>query len=282
MANTLQDAQHQAIARLAITAQEASARRDAELLLMHVTGLSRAALLTHPGRPLSPAQLEAYFQAIERRAQAEPVQYIIGEQEFYNLAFRVTPAVLIPRPETEHLVEAAIEIARRQTGPLTILDIGTGSGIVAVTLAFHLPDALLTATDISAAALAIARMNAERHAVADRITFLHCDLTPKDAGPFDLVCSNPPYIADTEALEAQVAAYEPHTALFAGPTGLEIYQRLIPLAADLLKPDGFLLLEIGHGQSRRIESLLAASNFTEPRLIADLQGIPRVVVARQP
>jgi release factor glutamine methyltransferase len=204
------------------------------LLLLHVTGLSRTSLLTHPEQPLSLAELEAYFQAVERRAQSEPIQYITGEQEFYGLAFHVTPAVLIPRPETEHLVEKAIEVAQRYSASARALDIGTGSGAIAVALAYHLPNLPVVATDISPAALAIAHANAVRHAVADRIRFVQCDLFPNDAGPFNLICSNPPYIADSEVLESQVAAYEPHAALFAGPTGLEVYRRLIPRAAASL------------------------------------------------
>ena len=181
---------------------------------------------------LTPAQLEHYFLAVERRAQSEPIQYITGVQEFYGLPLQVTPAVLIPRPETEHLVEAAIAIARQSSGPLRILDVGTGSGAIAIALAYVLPDAAIVATDISPAALLIAQRNAKQHGVADRITFLECNLVPQDAMPFDIICSNPPYIANSELLEPQVAAFEPHLALFAGPTGLECYQRLIPLAAQ--------------------------------------------------
>jgi release factor glutamine methyltransferase len=280
LANTLHDAQRQAAARLAITALSATARRDAELLLSHVTGLSRAALLTHPEQPLSLAQLEAYFQAVERRAQSEPMQYITGEQEFYGLAFHVTPAVLIPRPETEHLVEKAIDIARSIAGPVCILDIGTGSGAIAVALACHLQDATVMATDTSVAALAIARENAARHTVADRMAFIHCDLFPEDAGPFDLICSNPPYVADSEVLESQIAAYEPHAALFAGPTGLEVYRRLIPRAAAALAYAGMLLLDIGQGQCDAIETLLRGSNLVNVQFIADLQGISRIAVAQ--
>jgi release factor glutamine methyltransferase len=280
MANTVHDALNQAIGRLAITAQAATARRDAELLLLHVTGLTHAALLTHPEQPLTLAQLEAYFQAVERRAQSEPIQYITGEQEFYGLAFHVTPAVLIPRPETEHLVEKAIDIAASCSGPIRVLDIGTGSGIIAVALACHLPNATITATDISEAALAVARSNAKQHAVADRITFAMCDLFPPNTQPFDIICSNPPYVSNNEVLATQVAAYEPHAALFAGPTGLEIYRRLIPAAAKALKSGGSLLLEIGHGQSPAIELLFRESDLQNVQFIPDLQGIPRIALAQ--
>jgi release factor glutamine methyltransferase len=285
MANTRRDAQAQAFARLSITAQEASARRDAELLLLHVTGSSRAELLTHPEQALSNTQLEAYFQAIERRAQSEPIQYITGVQEFYGLKFKVTPAVLIPRPETEHLVEAAIhiakDIARISADNLRILDIGTGSGAIAVSLAHHLAEAQIMATDISIEALELARHNAESHNVGGRVTFLPSDLLPQNAGPFDIICSNPPYIAESEILETQVGAYEPHSALFAGPSGLEVYQRLIPKASDALHAGGALLLEIGYGQRPEIESLLRASHLEQVHFITDLQQIPRVAVARR-
>ena len=271
----------QASARLAISPQTATARRDAELLLLHTCGISRSQLMTHPETPLTPAQLENYFLAIERRAQSEPIQYITGIQEFYGLPFRVTPAVLIPRPETEHLVEAAIAIARQVQTPLSILDIGTGSGAIAVALAHALPQASIIATDISPDALIIAQENAERNGVAGRITFTQCDLLPTDGVLYDMICSNPPYISAVEVLEPQVAAFEPHTALFAGPTGLEIYERLLPLAAASLYPGGNLLLEIGYGQSSSIESLLPASDWLKTEFIADLQGIPRVAVVQK-
>jgi release factor glutamine methyltransferase len=271
----------QAASRLAISPQAATARRDAELLLLHTCNISRSQLLTHPETPLTPAQLEHYFLAVERRAQSEPMQYITGAQEFFGLPFQVTPAVLIPRPETEHLVEAAISLARQSQGPLRILDIGTGSGAIAVALSHALPQASIVATDISPAALSIAQKNAEHNGVAGRITFEQCDLMPTGHIKYDMICSNPPYIATGEVLEPQVAAFEPHTALFAGPTGLEVYQRLIPLAAAALCPGGNLLLEIGYGQSSSIESLLPASDWLKTEFIADLQGIPRVAVTQK-
>lgn len=281
LANNLHEVMSQAAARLAISPQEATARRDAELLLLHTCNISRAQLLTHPEAPLTPAQLEHYFLAVERRAQSEPIQYITGLQEFFGLPFHVTPAVLIPRPETEHLVEAAISIARQSPKPLRILDVGTGSGAVAVALAHALPQASIVATDISAAALKVAQDNAAHNGVASLIEFMQCDLMPSGDVFYDMICSNPPYIATTEVLEPQVAAFEPHTALFAGPTGLEIYQRLIPLAAASLYPDGNLLLEIGYGQSSSIESLLTASDWLNTEFVADLQGILRVAVAQK-
>jgi release factor glutamine methyltransferase len=269
----------QARARLLITAVRKHAHRDAELLLRHVTVLTRAGLLSHPERPLTAAELEAFFLAVERRAQSEPIQYITGVQEFYGLDFKVTPAVLIPRPETEHLVETAFDLAKKMAGSLRILDVGTGSGAIAVTLAHLLPKAEITATDISPAALKVANENAVKHGAEGRITFVECDLMPAGKSWFDLICSNPPYVPSGEILEAQVAAFEPHSALFAGPDGLGIYRRLIPLAAAALHPGGWLLLEIGHGQQAAVESLLRASHLLDIYFVSDLQGIPRVAVA---
>jgi release factor glutamine methyltransferase len=282
MANTVRDAEQQAAARLAITAQSSTARRDAELLLAHITGLSRADLLTHPEQPLTSAQLEAYYQAVERRAQSEPIQYITGKQEFYGLELAVSRAVLIPRPETEHLVESGLRIAAGLSGKLRILDIGTGSGAIAIALATHLPQAAIVATDLSQDALDVAQANAIKHGVAERISFVHCDLYPPEAGEFDMVCSNPPYIANREILETQVAAFEPSTALYAGPTGTEVYERLIPKAGIVLRSAGSLLLEIGQGQSRSIEDLLQNSSFAGIHFVPDLRGIARVAIAHKP
>ena len=263
-----------------------TASSDAELLLMRAANCDRTTLLTHPDRQFSGQGLEAYAAFLRRRANHEPIQYILGEQEFYGLRFEVTPAVLIPRPETEHLVEALLaRVAANQ--PLRIADVGTGSGAIAVALAHTLPQAHITAVDISSAALKVARRNAAHHA-KDQITFVESDLLTaiEDASPsqraasFDAIVSNPPYIADTEELELQVRNYEPHKALFAGPTGLEIYQRLIPQAKRLLKPGGWLLVEIGAGQQPAIAELLAG--WHEVTFTPDLQNIPRVAAARRP
>lgn len=256
-----------------------AARRDAELLLMHLLGCDRAWLLTHPEAPLSPEQITLYRQFLARRARHEPIQYITGEQEFFGLNFRVTPDVLIPRPETEHLVEALLARVPHDA-PLRIADIGTGSGAIAVALAHSLSNAHLTALDNSPAALAVARGNAQRNNVASRIRFVESDLLAAVAGEgFDAIVSNPPYIAASEVLEAQVRDFEPASALFAGPTGLEIYQRLIPEAHAALKADGWLLLEIGHSQREAIHQLLAA--WHNVSFVADLQGIPRVACAQR-
>jgi release factor glutamine methyltransferase len=261
-------------------APSASARRDAELLLLHATRITRTELLTHPDRALSLDQLAAYEAAIARRARHEPVQYIIGTQEFYGRPFAVSPAVLIPRPETEHLVEAVLGL---QPGPTNILDIGTGSGILAITLALELPTAHVTAVDISPAALALAEQNARLLGAAPRIRFVPSDLFSELADMrYDCIVSNPPYVATTETLEPQVHDYEPTTALYAGDDGLAIYRRLIPEAAHHLRPGGHLLLEIGHSQHNAIHSFLINSGYLNIRFRQDLQDIPRVAIAQQP
>ncbi len=259
-----------------------TARRDAEFLLLHQLGITRAQLLAYPDRELSDEEEFFYWQSIHRRAGNEPIQYIVGQQEFYGRSFHVTPAVLIPRPETEHLIEAVLE-RLPQDEPLRILDVGTGSGILAITLALELPHAELTAVDISPEALAVARRNAEAHGVAGRIRFLQSDLlSAVSDGPFDAIVSNPPYVpeSDRAALHPQVRDHEPATALFAGPAGLDIYRRLIPQAYVALAPNGLFALEIGHGQSGDLAKLL--DEWQEVTFLNDLQHIPRVAVGRRP
>ena len=273
-----------ATARLADDPQlRGNARRDAEILLLGVLGIGRAQLLANPERELSREEESSFLQAIDRRAANEPIQYILGNQEFYGLDFQVTPAVLIPRPETELLVETVLQLLPHDE-PLEILDVGTGSGILAVTLAHHLPHARIMAVDISVDAIAIARRNAEAHHVADRIRFVVSDLLSSlddPAGRFDAVVSNPPYVAeiDRASLAPEVREYEPATALFAGETGLDIYRRLIPEARDALKPNGLLALEIGQGQRDAIAELLAG--WRDVSFLNDLQQIPRVALARR-
>jgi release factor glutamine methyltransferase len=257
-----------------------AARRDAELLLLRAIHKDRAFLLTHPDAELTPPQQSTYEQWITRRAQHEPVQYIIGEQEFYGLMLRVTPDVLIPRPETEHLVEALLQ-RFPPNAPLRIADVGTGCGAIAVALAHALPHATITALDNSATALAIARQNAARHNVASRISLLESDLLSAVAQEsFDAIVSNPPYVPESEILEPQVRNFEPASALFAGPSGLDIYERLIPQAWTALKPQGWLLMEIGHGQRDALAQLL--SQWNDVSFVDDLQQIPRVAIARRP
>jgi release factor glutamine methyltransferase len=273
---TLTDALAHGITRLA---HLANARRDAELLLLHAANKDRAYLLTHPNAELTPEQQSTYESWLTRRAKHEPIQYITGEQEFYGLALRVTPDVLIPRPETEHLVEALLQRAPHDH-PLQIADVGTGSGAIAIALAHKLPNATITALDTSPAALAIARQNAERHNLTARIRFLESDLLNAVADErFEAIVSNPPYVPESEILEPQVRNFEPHTALYAGPAGLDIYQRLIPQAWQSLNPQGWLMMEIGHGQQNALANLL--TEWNEVEFIHDLQGIPRVAISRR-
>jgi release factor glutamine methyltransferase len=253
-----------------ITAQP---RRDAELLLLHVIQRDRAYLLAHPDAVITPEEEAQYYEWLRRRAAHEPIQYIVGEQEFFGLTFSVTPNVLIPRPETEHLVEALLARVPHDR-PLRIADVGTGSGAIAVALAHALPLARLTAVDVSEAALTLARRNAETHRVADRVRFLKSDLLSAVAGQrFDAVVSNPPYVAEADraSLEPQVRDYEPASALFAGPTGLDMY--------EALRLSGWLLMEIGLGQSDALARLL--SGWDNVSFVDDLQGIPRVACAQR-
>jgi release factor glutamine methyltransferase len=261
----------------------ATATRDAELLLLHVLQISRATLLTYPTRELPSAQQTAYQSLVVRRLQHEPIQYITGQQEFYGLNLHVSPAVLIPRPETEHLVEAVLKLLPSNQ-PLKLADIGTGSGAIAIALAAHLPHAEITALDISHDAIAAATANAREHNVADRIRFLQSDLLSavRQKEEFDAIVSNPPYIPEIDrlSLHPQVRDHEPSTALFAGETGLDIYRRLIPQAHKALKQNGLLALEIGHGQQAALTELL--SGWQSVSFIDDLQQIPRVALALKP
>jgi release factor glutamine methyltransferase len=258
------------------------ARRDADVLLMHTRKKSRAWLMAHGDELLSDELFLSYTELLERRRRGEPIQYITGETEFYGLPFRVTPEVLIPRPETEHLVEKVIELAARFEQP-RIVDVGTGSGAIAVALAHEWLSAVITAIDLSSSALAIARENAKRNEVDLR--FLDGDLLAPVAGEcFEIVVSNPPYVpsGDRATLSVEVREYEPALALFAGDDGLNVYRRLIPAAFGALVPGGYVALEIGYGQSKAITELLAKAGFEQIEFVPDLQGIPRVASARRP
>jgi release factor glutamine methyltransferase len=261
-----------------------TATRDAELLLLHTLQIPRVTLFAHSDTELTPSQSEAYEKIIARRLRHEPIQYITRQQEFYGLNFNVTPAVLIPRPETEHLIEAVLNLLPKNQ-PLTIADIGTGSGAIAIALAIHLPKAEITALDISTEALAIATLNAGEHQVNGSIKFLQSDLLSvltAETETFDAIVSNPPYVAESDrnSLHPQVRDHEPALALFAGKTGLDIYRRLIPQAHKALKPHGLLALEIGHGQQTAITSLL--KTWRNISFVNDLQQVPRVALARKP
>jgi len=275
-ANTLAVVLHRGVEKLRALP---SGRRDAQLLLLRILQRDGAWLLAHPEATLNDEQAGRYNEWLDRRERREPVQYIVGEQEFYGLGLNVTPDVLIPRPETEHLVEAALAHASRDRA-VRICDVGTGSGAIAIALAHHLPLAEVTAVDKSTEALAVARANAERHGVASRVRLVHSDLLGAIRNErFDMIVSNPPYVANSELLEAQVRLYEPQQALYAGPTGLEVYRRLIPAARQALVDDGWLLLEIGHGQRDAVSALLVGWNGVA--FLNDLQSIPRVAIARR-
>ncbi len=280
---TIEDWLRQGEARLCAGPHPERARMDAETLLLDRLGQNKAWRLAHAEDELRQGDAADYALRLERRAQGEPIQYITGAAEFYGLPFRVTRDVLIPRPETEQVVEKAIELASVFTAP-RIVDVGTGSGAIAVALAHRLPAARLTAIDCSAAALAIARKNAAGNGVAGRIRFHEGDLlTPVAGERFDLAVSNPPYVAegDRDSLAIEVRNYEPPQALFAGADGLAVFRRLIPAAFTALAPGGFLALEIGYGQQDAVRALLAGSGFAQIAFAADLQGIPRVASARR-
>ncbi len=271
----------QAIADAAKTLTGENAARDAEFLLRHALGATRASLLANPQRELTPEEAVHYEALVAERATGKPIQYITGTQEFFGLPFAVNADVLIPRPETEHLVEAVI--ARFSANrPVKILDVGTGSGAIAIALAHALPLAQVTAVDLSTAALKVATRNADSLGVGARVRFLQSDLLAACAGErFDAVVSNPPYIADAErpTLDVQVREFEPASALFAGQSGYEVYERLIPQAWDALQSGGLLAMEMGFGQSARLVELLSA--WRDVELVDDLQRILRVVLARR-
>jgi release factor glutamine methyltransferase len=265
-----------------------TARLDAEVLLGHVLGISRAALYTRLHDEVVGDPATRFAALLERRLRREPVAYLTGEQEFWSLSFLVTPDVLIPRPETEMIVWSAAR-ERRSSGrrangadePHSILDVGTGSGCIAVAIARELPDAQITAVDISPEALAVARRNAGRHAVADRITFVQGDVY--DALPaetvFDLIVSNPPYLAPGDAVSPELA-FEPRLALQSGADGLDVIRRLVAGASSRLRPGGLLLFELGAGQAEAGLRLAATAGLTA-RVEPDLAGIPRLLVAQR-
>jgi len=296
----------------------------AELLLLHVLNRNRTWLYAHPEEIIVDADAQRFFALIARRRAGEPTQHLTGKQEFWGLEFEVTPDVLIPRPETEHVIEVALDrLALRELRAgrpqktagegLQIADIGTGSGCIAIALAKELPAANFVATDISPAALAVAKRNGHHHAVTDRIHFIECNLlafpvgaqhaaphlgtTPNSAPPvfhespvtshksrlFDLIASNPPYIGRREApsLSREVRDHEPHAALFGGEEGYELYAALIAQAAEHLAPGGILVLELGHNSVAAVQPLLDASAWINVGVTNDLAGMTRVIAAER-
>jgi release factor glutamine methyltransferase len=285
---------------------------NAELLIMFALGCDRAHLYAHPERELTSGETQRYDVALAQRATGMPAQYITGHQEFWGLDFVVSAAVLIPRPETEHLVEIVLELAlggqeqdqqqlpkelqnqeqQQQQRPGTrasalhgvrIVDVGTGSGAIALALATELTTAEIYATDISTDALEVARANTARHELTSRIQFHQADLLSGLLNrEFDFVISNPPYVGDSEedTVQLEVRKFEPRNAVFAGPTGLEVIERLIPQAYEALRPGGWLVFEISGTIADRVRNLL--SNWDEVEIRNDLQGIARVAIARRP
>lgn len=290
----------EAITRLT-TAQVPSPRLNAELLLMFVLNCDRAYLFAHPERELTDVERNQYQAALAERARGVPAQYITGHQEFWGMDLIVTPAVLIPRPETEHLIEAVQKLVGQTllsanshpaSGvasavgtpkfPLRIADVGTGSGAIALALAKEFPQAEIHATDTSASALEVARANAARLQLANRIHFHQADLLAGLDPPFDFIVSNPPYVGESEEdqVQLEVRKFEPRSAVFAGPAGTEIIARLIPQARVALRPGGWLLMEISGSIAAKTKFLLAG--WDEVRILPDLQSIPRVAQARKP
>lgn len=258
-----------------------SARLDAELLMAHACGrVSRARLVAGLIEP-SDFEIESFRCMVERRAAREPIAYIVGWREFFSLDFEVNPAVLIPRPETETLVEAALEFLAGVPAP-RVLDIGAGCGAIAVAIATSVPDAAVIATDTVKASLEVSRRNAARHRCGGRVTFLEADLFPGGAGSFDLIVSNPPYIPTgaIEDLPTEVRLYEPRLALDGGSDGLEFYRRIAPLAFQYLKPGGAVMVEVGEGQSSAVGAMFRTAGFGKTGTIEDLSGKERVMVAR--
>ncbi len=278
-----------------------SAPLAAELLLMHAMGRDRTWLYAHSEQELDAATCERYFSLIARRTSGVPTQHLTGHQEFWGLDFEVTPDVLIPRPETEHVIEVVLErlaiaagnAASQGDAAHRIADVGTGSGCIAVALAHEFPGARITATDISAAALEVARRNAACHGVEPRIDFIECNLldallhesraTNHASRLLDAIASNPPYIGRSEAatLPREVREHEPDSALFGGEMGTEMYAPLIAQAAALLKPDGIVALELGHNSAEHVSRLLTAPVWSDLSLTNDLAGIRRVASARR-
>ncbi len=266
-----------------------SPRLSAELLLSHVLGLRRIELYTQYNKQVAQEHLDRLHDLVKRAGLHEPVVYLVGRTEFYSIEFEVTCDCLIPRPETELLVQRAIEFLRKRSGPQRVCDLCTGCGVIAVAVAKNAPEAKIVATDISEASLRVAARNVAKHQLQDRVELLEGDLfepvIPQlDVSPFDLIVSNPPYVsaAEYEMLDKNVKDYEPRLALYAGEGGLEVYRRIAEKVGQFLKSDGVLLLEIGYQQGPAVRALLERTGtFAEIRVEEDLQQHDRVVVARR-
>jgi release factor glutamine methyltransferase len=282
---TVADALREATARLREAGVD-SPDHDAEVLLRHVLGWDRTRLLVEWATPLPPGAEPSFLAKVAERAGRRPLQHLTGEQWFWRHAFRVTPDVLVPRPETERIVEEALRLLGGQARPL-VVDVGTGSGCIALSIAAERPDALVVAIDLSAAALVVARENASRLGLTSRVRFLAGDLLEpiRDlARRVDLVVSNPPYVDPRAApgLAPEVRLFEPALALFPPGEPYHVYRRLAPQAAAALCPGGALVLEIGQGMADEVARIVEGAGFRIDRVIPDLQGIPRTVVAHTP
>lgn len=253
-----------------------SSRLDAELLLTRVLGLDRVGLYLHYDRPLVKEELAAYRALVKRRARREPVAYILGEAEFWSLPFAVSPAVLIPRGDTEILVEEALKVI---AGPGHVLDIGLGSGAIAIAIAHEKPNVRVSGIDISPAAVTMAEENARRNGVAERVDFAVGNLAELSGGPYTLIVSNPPYIphGDLDGLMPDVREYEPAGALDGGVDGLDAYRAILRQAPGLLSDGGWLLVEIGIDQAKDVRQLFTDAGFIDIQTRNDYAGIPRVV-----
>jgi release factor glutamine methyltransferase len=260
-------------------------RTTAQLLLAHLLGKDRTYLLTHPNEPVEETIRHQFRAWASRRAGGVPLQYLIGHQEFYGLDFIVTPDVLIPRPETELVVEEVLG-SSQPPAPL-IIDVGAGSGCLAVTLAVHLNQARIIALDISPSALKVARLNAQRHGVEDQLLFLASDLFSalvpcQPSTTADFIVANPPYVSEAEfaGLPREVREHEPHVALIAGPDGLALHRRLLTESPAFLRPGGSLIMEMGFGQCDALVGLVEPSTWRLEKILSDLQGLPRTLVLR--
>jgi release factor glutamine methyltransferase len=249
---------------------------DADVLARYVLGWDTARLLAHKREPAPDGFGPRFDAAIARRSLREPVALIVGTREFWGRDFAVTPATLVPRPETELIVEEALRIV--PSGSPGILDIGTGTGCLAITLAAERPEAHVFATDISHEALLVAAANARTHGVADRVHFVRCDLAEALLIEVDLVVSNPPYVPDANALPSDVANFEPASALFGGPDGLQVLDRLLARVPAWLAPDASFIVEFGYGQEESVRRSAEREGWTVRRMLHDLQGIARTVV----
>ena len=285
MTNSIGEAIHEG-ARTLDESGVPEARREASSLLEHIIDRDRTFILGHPEELLTPQHFERFRELILRRSAGEPLQYITCHQSFFGLDFEVEKGVLIPRPETELLVETALELLKTSPVQTTICDVGTGSGCIAVTILHEQPDAHGVAIDISAAALEVAQRNAQYHGVSQRLAFVRSDCfsdLPPSSSPFDLIASNPPYVAEGEisGLQREVRNHEPVEALAGGPDGLAVVRRLLVESRTFLRVGGHLLIEIGFNQAENVEKMIDRRAWKLIGIQPDLQGIPRVVVLQK-